>query len=247
MSNALFSKKAIQYERAVLDALDVNAQVFFGAESIGDGFVRHLAAVKTLQLDLLRMYLAAVKKIDASDEDKDALKRFIMRMMENFNQCLSMALAGSFRLALDTEQEKLYNSQRNVPFLQEHLDKLMLQIAKFKMNITDDPKALTKLTPVLREANVVLSHYPETLGYLNCIRSVTSARYSDGAQYSPDTEAYLSSRDTGDSIINALKGMYSEKGLDELIDRVENDVNWYTEAQKFMPSDGEINEVIKDE
>ena len=33
--------------------------------------------------------------------------------------------------------------------------------------------------------------------------------------------------------------------LDELIDRVENDVNWYTEAQKFMPSDGEINEVVK--
>lgn len=244
MSSVLFSKKAIQYERAVLDALDVNSQVFFGAESIGDGFVRHLAAVKTLQLDLLRLYLAGVKKMDIPEDDKEQLKRLIMRIMENFNQCLSMALAGSFRLALDTEQEKLYDGERNVSFLQEHLDKLMLQIAKFKMGIVDDPTALTKLTPVLREANVVLAHYPKTLGYLNCIRSATSARYSNGMEYSQDTAEYLRNRDTGDTIINALKGMYSEEGLDELIDRVENDVNWYTEVHNFMPSDGEINEVI---
>lgn len=246
--NPLFSKKVIQYERAVLDALDIDHTVFTNAQSVGDGFIRHLASVKNIQLELLRLYLAAVRKMEASDEDKEALKRLVERWMENFNQALSVAIAGSFRMALDTKQEELYDKIQHVTHLQKHLDLLVLEIAKFKQQVIAQPDVIVKMSPVLREANTVLQYYPEVLGYLNCIRSATSSRYSrDGEDPMTDeTKEYLNSKDTSREIINALCGLYSEQGLEELTERVKKDVDWYTKVRDFTPSDGEINEIAGD-
>lgn len=246
-TNVLFSKKAIQYERAVLDALDIDNQVFFCSASIGDGFVRHIAAIKTLQLDLLRLYLSGVKKMEIPEDDKEMLKRFIARLMENFNQCLSIALAGSFRMALDTKQESMYDGIRGVSYLQERLDQLMLELAKYKASIVNDPQQFTKLGPVLAKANRVLETYPEMLGYMNCIRSATSSRYSSSGEYSEEVLQYLNNRDSAKEIVNALEGMYSEKGMDELSERLEKDVDWYKQARNFMPSDGEIEDVVEND
>lgn len=244
-TDTLFTKKMIQYERAVLDAIDIPSQVFYQSQSLGDGFVRHLASVKTLQLDLLRLYLAGIKKMDIPEEDKETLKRFVMRLQENFNQCLSVALAGAFRMAADTKGEELYDGIRHVSYLQEHLDKMMLELAKYRASIISKPDELTKLTPLLRQANCVLGYYPETLGYLASIQSPQSMRTEGKALLSEEAQQYVNRRDSAKEIINSLKGMYSEKGIDELIERVEKDVDWYVKVHDFMPSDGEINEVVE--
>lgn len=235
--NVLFGRKPIQMERAILDALDINFRFYTNGKSIGDGFVRQCAFIKTHQLDLLRMYTKAVDSMEASDEDKEMLKRLMERWQENYNQCLSLALAGAIRMGIDTNEERMFDNIRGVTDLQHDLDLLILEIAKYKQMVIDNPEAVTKLSAVLSMANCVLGEYPEVLGYMNALR--TSRRGVED-NLSEECAAYVNSQDSASDIINALLGQYSEKGIEELIDRVKNDVNWYTkmDERNFIPSDG---------
>ena len=236
--SVLFGRKPIQMERAILDALDINFKFYTNGKSIGDGFVRQCAFIKTHQLDLLRMYTKAVDSIEgASDEDKEMLKRLMERWQENYNQCLSLALAGAIRMGIDSQEESMFDEIRGVTQLQNHLDLLILEIAKYKQLVINNPEAVTKLSSVLSMANHVLGEYPVVLGYLNALRT---SRYEVEESLSQDAGAYVKNLDDANDIRRALVGQYSEVGIAELTERVKNDVNWYTkmDERNFMPSDG---------
>ena len=243
--NVLFGKKPARMERAVLDALDIQAKVFTGSKSVGDGLVRMVAYVKNLQLDLLRLYTSAVKKMNADEKDKEMLIRLIERLMENFNQALSVALAGAMRLSLDNSEDSMYRKINGVTDLQQDLDLLILEIAKYKQSILDDPQAAMKFSPVLGKASKVLGQYPVVLGYLNSIRS---ARYSDYSDYGDDLTDevidYVNGIDSAREIVQAISGEYTEVGIEELIDRIKSDVDWYRsrDTREFVPSDQQEKE-----
>ncbi len=243
--NVLFGKKPVRMERAVLDALDIQAKVFTGSKSVGDGLVRMVAYMKNLQLDLLRLYTSSVKKMNADEKDKEMLIRLIERLMENFNQALSVALAGAMRLSLDNSEDSMYRKINGVTDLQQDLDLLILEIAKYKQSILDDPQAAMKFSPVLGRASKVLGQYPEVLGYLNSIRS---ARYSDYSDYGDDLTDevihYVNGIDSAREIVQAISGEYSEVGIEELMNRINSDVDWYrnNDTRQFVPSDQQEKE-----
>ena len=97
-----------------------------------------------------------------------------------------------------------------------------------------------KFSPVLGRASKVLGQYPEVLGYLNSIRA---ARYSDYSDYGDDLTDevihYVNGIDSAREIVQAISGEYSEVGIEELMNRINSDVDWYrnNDTRQFVPSD----------